>query len=672
MFHNWYHDGPADIDGYIPQCYFSPSPAPPTTLLLPRLDIEKAISYVATEDEMSPTSSLESVSLTDDSIDSDTPDTPMTEPSHDDDLLTIPSLGIESLDGSDSKRKRYSTSLLVEDGEQLKEILGNDKSCTKLLENCCGGGCCAITKVDNLGLAWNEYPVSQPDNEAFRSLNLNLTNLSLDTELTSLTPLPPTIASFSPLTSSETTTESISDNPLPPTFVQPHPPYHLHTAPIYNARELTQPGAEKKTYHFDIDVTDYPEECGVDFKVGGAIGVCPPNDDSMVDDVLDRLGVLKHIREKQVTLRTTGGRWPTIWGDDMARELTTSRRELLTWCSDISTTPPTKQLLRVLAEYASHPCEAKILNYLCSAEGQGAFCDLRTGPYITLSQLLHAFPSTQPPLEVLFSVLKQLMPRFYSLSNDPSISSARDGIAGRRVIEVAVSVRDTPDWKNGSRTGLGSGYMERVAKQFISQSQNNNSSTNGTAVPAAAPRMYLPMFRGLMANPLSREFTSDGPMLLIGAGVGVAPFRGFILKRLKNANCVNKVWLLQGVRDSSLDELYRGEFGDHEQDVKRVVQSRKIDRQAGEARYVQEEVINQADIVWNVANAVDGRVFVCGSKGMGVGVWDALVRAVMVKGGMNREEAETYWKSKEESGQYICVSFLPPFLLLWHDADFID
>lgn len=58
-----------------------------------------------------------------------------------------------------------------------------------------------------------------------------------------------------------------------------------------------------------------------------------------------------------------------------------------------------------------------------------------------------------------------------------------------------------------------------------------------------------------MSNPLAREFASDGPMLLIGAGVGVAPFCGFVQRRLRSANCANKVWVLQGVRDSLLDEL---------------------------------------------------------------------------------------------------------------------
>lgn len=54
-------------------------------------------------------------------------------------------------------------------------------------------------------------------------------------------------------------------------------------------------------------------------------------------------------------------------------------------------------MLRV--SYATDPTERKILLYLCSAEGQVTFCDVRTGPHITLNQLLHAFPSSKPPVD---------------------------------------------------------------------------------------------------------------------------------------------------------------------------------------------------------------------------------------------------------------------------------
>lgn len=429
----------------------------------------------------------------------------------------------------------------------------------------------------------------------------------------------------------------------PPKFVMPHAPYNVYAAKIYSARELTKPGAEKRTYHFDLDVTDYPEEGGVDFKVGGAIGVMAPNEETVVEELLDLLLIPRFLRDRQVLLKTKSGRWPTIWGEDEARELVTTRRDLLTWTVDIQSYPPNKQLLRLLADYASDINEQKILNFLCSPEGQSVFCDFRTGPHVTLNQLLHAFPSSKPPLDLLLNQLKDLSPRFYSLSNDPHESCVpADGCT--RLIEIAVTVHETPNWTGEQRTGLGSGFFERQARKFIEAEKNGESAD-----------FYIPMFKGLMANPLARQFVTDGPMLLIGAGVGVAPFRGFVQRRLKNANCANKVWVLQGVRDSLLDELYSGEWGVHESEVKKVVQSRKSD---GKGKYVQDEVLHQADLVWYVINALDGRVFVCGSsKGMGEGVESALVQCAMKMGNLDQEQAEAFWALKKEAGQYIAETW---------------
>lgn len=310
-----------------------------------------------------------------------------------------------------------------------------------------------------------------------------------------------------------------------------------------------------------------------------------------------------------------------------------------------------------MGDYASDPNERKLLLFLCSAEGQGVFCDFRTGPYVTINQLLHAFPSSKPPLDKLLSQLQQLMPRFYSLSNDPHEScSYRAGCS--RLVEIAVTVHETPDWKGGNRTGVGSGFFERQARRFI-EAQEKGEKVD----------VRIPMFKGLMANPLAREFVSDGPMLLIGAGVGVAPFRGFVHRRLRNANCANKVWVLQGVRDSLLDELYSGEWGVHEDEVKKVIQSRKStiatsseDEAEGTAtpkgKYVQDEVRAQADLVWFIINSLDGRVFVCGSsKGMGEGVEAALIDVSMAKGNLGREEAMEFWKLKKEAGQYIAETW---------------
>ncbi|KAI1466277.1 uncharacterized protein F4812DRAFT_433467 [Daldinia caldariorum] len=559
-----------------------------------------------------------------------------------------------------SRRRRASTRLIAQSPADVQRITG--ESTQQLLNRCCGGGCCMNAQKKEQGVEYERVPL--PDNDAFRSLGLKIDEIP--TTLTKVADMPEQVTflqsirrvsntpsptdsavSFGSQDSSPTletklqnlSLENLDTSIQPPSFVQPHHPFNVFPAKIHSTRELTRPGAEKRTYHFDLDITDYPHGEGVDFKVGGAIGVSAPNDTAAVDQVFDLLLVPRYLRDKPVLLRTTRGRWPTVWGEDKARELVTTRRDLLTWCSDIQSYPPTKSLLRVLAEHALDPNEKKILMFLCSSQGQGVFCDFRTGPHISLSQLLSAFPSAKPPLDLLFSVLQQLMPRFYSLSNDPHESyGIRDG-KQHRLIEIAVTVQETPDWRAGTRTGVGSGFFERQCRKFLELQRAGDS----------APQLYIPMFKGLMANPLAKEFVSDGPMLLIGAGVGIAPFRGFVQHRLKNANCANKVWVLQGVRDALVDELYGGEWGVHEERVKKVVQSRR-----GESRYVQDEVSHQADLVWSIINSVDGRVFVCGSsKGMGEGVEEALIKVAVKKGNLKYEEAKKFWDLKREVGQYI-------------------
>jgi sulfite reductase alpha subunit-like flavoprotein len=552
------------------------------------------------------------------------------------------------------RRRRASTILVSQSSEDVDRLLGGKGAAVEMIQKaCCGGGCCMLQQLKPAQDQAGHLPVQVPDTAAYRSLNIRLSHLSLDSELSGIVDLPNKTVSFEQIgsqsphrTYAQPSKVSPETSRHPPNFVTPHPPYDVFSAPLHHAKELTKPGAEKRTYHFDIDVTDYPAESGdVDFVVGGAIGVCAPNAPELVNQILDCLGVPSFVRDKPVLLKTQSGRWPTIWGDDEPRELVTTRRELLTWCTDLQSYPPTKTIFRLLAEYAEDEHEKKILLYLSSAQGQAAFCDLRTGPYVTVLQLLSAFPSSHPPIDYLLSVLNQLMPRFYSLSQDPLISCERDGANKRRLIEIAVTVHESANYDGAQRTGVGSGFLERLARQVIEAEKAGKD-----------PRelnLRVPMFRGLMANPLAREFVTDGPMLLIGAGVGVAPFRGFVHRRLKSANCANKVWVLQGVRDSLVDELYSGDWGVHEEKVKKVVQSRKA-----EGRYVQDEVRHQADLVWFIINALDGRIFVCGSsKGMGEGVEAALVDVAMAKGKLNRDEAVAFWEEKKKGMQYIAETW---------------
>jgi len=156
--------------------------------------------------------------------------------------------------------------------------------------------------------------VTEPDNDAFRILDLKLGHLSPDAELTKITELPPQTVSFSRL-AIDFIPNQYDVQRHPPNYVQPHAPWEVYSSKVHLARELTKPGAEKGTYHFDLDVTDYPAETGdVDFVVGGAIGIQAPNPAHLVSEVLDILCLPDYMRGQPVLLHTSSGSWSLAAG----------------------------------------------------------------------------------------------------------------------------------------------------------------------------------------------------------------------------------------------------------------------------------------------------------------------------------------------------------------------
>ncbi len=471
------------------------------------------------------------------------------------------------------------------------------------------------------------------DNEAFKSICIDLLEFAPGTTLTGVAALPPNTISFhtihKPISPPRTPEENDLDrnsmqsfeecsdlsSAHPPSFVQPHPPYAVFSAPIVASQRMTREGAAKAVYHVSIDVTDYPLPENEQWLVGGSFGVVSANDSDTVDEILELCN------EKEVhaetMLRTEGGRWPTVWGDDKTRTLITTKYELLRWCSDVSSSPIQKSYLRVFAEYATNAIEKQVLLYLCSAEGQTAFCSLRSGPPVTLLHLMHAFPSARPALSHLLSVIPQLYPRWYSLSSDPG--------SNHGTLDFAFTVAEVPHYKGYQRTGVASGFLRTLVKRHLAGEKN----------------IRIPMFRGLHANPFTKDFADTGPMILIGAGVGIAPFRGFVQRRVSSAKCAGKVYVIQGCRDQSFDGIYEGDLKGAEHCI--------VESQAGRKEYVQDEVVRQGNLIWRVMTEEGGRVYLCGAaKGFLEGVEKALRRVAVKYGNMSEEEAVDRWKKWQD------------------------
>ncbi|EEB09263.2 FAD binding protein [Schizosaccharomyces japonicus yFS275] len=481
-------------------------------------------------------------------------------------------------------------------------------------------------------------------NESFRSLQLDLSLLNDNVKLAGIPKVAPSRVSFVDVDAKTTPLDRERAITHPPPYVKPHPPFAIYSAPVVSVRELTKPGALKRVFHFEIDVSDYPLPPNELWMVGGSFGLMAPNSNTNVDRLIQLLHSTTDM-DAPVIMKTTSGRWPTIWEEDMARELLVTRRELLTWASDFMSIAPKKQLLCLMAQHAQDESEKRVLRFLCSRLGQRAFCHLRGDLNVSLIDLLEAFPSVRLPLDHLLSVLPQLMPRWYSLSNDPASSNG--------ILEFAVTIVEIEKPDHSLRNGVATGYLKSIAEKFLAGERD----------------LCLPMFRGLHRNPFATQFTSDGPMCLIGAGVGVAPFRGFIQRRLMNATCAGKVWVFHGCRNQELDELYQGEWDkpssrsgscspasaarppeletETEEDVVKLENTKDdgpnhlvVESRSKSHAYVQDELRRKSDIVWSVLSHPNGRIYLCGAKqGFLKGVEDALIDICMKHGGMTKSEA---------------------------------
>ncbi|KTW25925.1 hypothetical protein T552_03199 [Pneumocystis carinii B80] len=415
----------------------------------------------------------------------------------------------------------------------------------------------------------------------------------------------------------------------PPSYLTDNSKYYVFQSEILIARALTSEGSLKQTLHFDLDVKDYVLNKDETWSIGGTIGIWVPNLKNVVDEIFEILNISKDKADEQIILEIKGGKWPVMRDNVYPQKIKTTRRDLLTWTVDIQSMPPKKNLLRVLMEYAKDPLDKQLLAFLCSKEGQKSFSNLCLQKCITLSHLLLAFPSCKPSFEHLLSVLTPLSPRKYSLSNDPSLSPG--------ILQIALTILQIPHWKGGTRPGVASAYFEQIFYEYINRKKTN-------IMKETLHKLSISIFRDHI-NPFAHNAYAPGSRIFIGVGVGIAPFRGFIQNRLQDLTCLENLWIIQGCRDSKLDEIYSGEWGLFNTSKNRII----VESRVGKKEHVQDIIKQKGKLIWEVINSKDGRIYVCGP---GItftrSIDECLIRIAMEQEGYTREDAIKKWKEFED------------------------
>eukprot|EP00873_Tetraselmis_striata_P018906 jgi/Tetstr1/439170/TSEL_027621.t1 len=386
-------------------------------------------------------------------------------------------------------------------------------------------------------------------------------------------------------------------------------------ATVVAVRELQAPGSDRATRHVEVAL---PE--GVTYQAGDHLAVLAANDPADVLEVATRLGVAPH---DVVVLSSTGG-----GSTHLPLGVPVSVAQLLGEHVDLGA-PLGEAVLRKAAAATECPPERAALEALVAAagskagsgEGEAAVAPSR------LAELLSSFRSVKLSLADLLPLLPPLRQRYYSISSSPA------GPSGPRVASVTVAlVAGVSEFGRGRPfRGLASGHLHAARPGDLIH-----------VFVASNDRFRLP------ADPAA-------PVIMVGPGTGLAPFRGFLQQLAAEGNTgAREAALFFGCRNQD-DYIYADELTTAVKDGTLEVLEVAFSRAAadGSKAYVQHKLWEQRADVWAMLQA-GAYFYVCGdARRMAKDVDGTLVRIAREVGGLDVDAATKYMADLSEANRYL-------------------
>ena len=358
-------------------------------------------------------------------------------------------------------------------------------------------------------------------------------------------------------------------------------------ARLMNSVKLNSSESSKDTRLVVIDL----RSSGISYKPGDALGVFPENCSDMVMDLI-------------AALNASGAEDVPGW-DGSAISL---HDALL---KEFTITRPTPDLLDILARCATDAAEkASLESMRDSEEGTG---DLQ------IVDILLKFKSARPAIGDFVATLSPLAPRLYSIS---SSLRAHPG-------QVHLTVGAVRYKSSTGRNCIG------VASTFLA----------GRIRPGQSVRVFIhPSHKFALPD-------SEAPVIMVGPGTGIAPFRAFLQERAAAGN-KGKNWIFFGDQKASADFLYREELEKYQADGLLTRLDTAFSRDQSEKLYVQHRMIEHGAELWAWLKD-GGHFYVCGdAKRMASDVDKALRQIIATHGEMSAPQADEYIADLTRSGRY--------------------
>jgi sulfite reductase (NADPH) flavoprotein alpha-component len=354
-----------------------------------------------------------------------------------------------------------------------------------------------------------------------------------------------------------------------------------YPARILSVTPLSKPGSQKNVCLVKLDLGG----SGLTYEVGDSLGVYAENDPHLVVKILRLLGASGE--EPVVT--------PEGW--IVPARIALANAYVINQCNE--------ETLSLLGHNAADAGEADRLHALAAGEDD-AYLEGQD-----VLGLLEAFPSARADVRELIPTLSSLRPRLYSISSSMK----------QHPTEVHLTVAAVQYEKGGC------GRMRKgVASTFLSERTQPGHKVGIFVQPSHG--FHLPA-------------DGDTPVVMIGPGTGIAPFRAFLQER-QAAGAAGKNWVFFGDQRRDFDYLYEEELEAYRESGLLTRLDLAFSRDQAEKVYVQHRMLENAPELWRWLSE-GAHVYVCGDASrMARDVDDALRRIAAEQGGMSELEAKAY------------------------------
>lgn len=382
--------------------------------------------------------------------------------------------------------------------------------------------------------------------------------------------------------------------------------------------DMSKPGARSKR-HLEIALP-----AGATYRSGDYLVVLPLNPVPVIDRALARFDLAYDTR---LQLSGDATNLPGLPTDSpvLAGELFGSWLEL--------SRPAGRRHVQALAEACTCPPEKAELEKLAA---DGVYEQQVLERRVSVLDLLERYRSIELPLSAFLQMLTPLSPRQYSISSSPRWSEDHVTLTVAHLAAPALS---------------GEGVYEGVASTFLAHSRP------GTRIPVAVRPSNVAF------HPPTELST---PLVMVCAGTGLAPFRGFIQDRALRAAAESvtpaPALLFFGCDAPDVDLLYADELASWQEQgivsVRPAYSAAPEDGPDGPMPFVQDRLwADRADVAELVRDGAT--VFVCGDgRRMAPAVHDTCVRIYAEATGVTPDEAEQWMDTMErEHARYVSDVF---------------